>query len=55
VFDTLGRDVATLVDEDMGPGSHTVQFDASRLSSGVYFYRLITPGFLQTRSMLVMK
>ena len=40
VFDVLGREVATLVGEELAPGAHTVTFDASHLGSGVYFYRL---------------
>jgi hypothetical protein len=40
VFDVLGREVATLVNEVKQPGAYTVQFDGSGLASGVYFYRL---------------
>ena len=53
VYDVLGRQVADLVDRVMTAGPHQVQFDASRLSSGVYLYRLITRGFTLTRTMLV--
>ncbi len=42
VFDILGREVATLVDELQQPGAHSVRFDASKLASGVYFARLET-------------
>ncbi len=55
VFDVLGRDVATLVNEVKAPGSYSVQFDASNLLSGVYFYRLATPTFAQTKSMVLIK
>jgi photosystem II stability/assembly factor-like uncharacterized protein len=40
VYDALGREVATLVDQDLSPGSYAAPFNASALSSGVYFYRL---------------
>jgi hypothetical protein len=55
VFDMLGREVATLVDEELEPGDHTVRFDARRLASGVYLYRLAAGAFTQTRTMLLMK
>lgn len=55
VFDMLGRNVATLVDEFMPAGNHTVQFDASGLSSGVYLVRLNTAGVQQTRSVSLIK
>ncbi|MDZ7766259.1 MAG: T9SS type A sorting domain-containing protein [Melioribacteraceae bacterium] len=40
VYDILGREIKTLVNEVKSPGSYEVQFDASQLASGVYFYRL---------------
>ena len=55
VFDVLGREVATLVDEELNPGEHSVVFNAKGLVSGVYFYRLTTPTFSQTKSMAVIK
>jgi len=55
VFDVLGREVATLVDGEFIAGEHSVVFDAKRLASGVYFYRLITPAFSQTKPMEVIK
>ncbi|WP_340103787.1 T9SS type A sorting domain-containing protein [Rhodohalobacter sp. 8-1] len=55
VFDMLGRNVATLVDEFMTAGNHTVQFDASGLSSGVYLVRLNGAGVQQTRSVSLIK
>jgi hypothetical protein len=41
VYDMLGKEVTTLVDENMAPGKHTVSFDASNLASGVYIYRIV--------------
>jgi hypothetical protein len=55
VYDLLGREVAVLVNERKAPGEYDVQFDASNLSSGVYFYRLAAGSFSQTRSMLLVK
>jgi hypothetical protein len=55
VFDVLGQEVATLVNEELNAGEHTVVFDAKNLPSGVYFYRLTTPTFSQTKPMVVLK
>jgi sugar lactone lactonase YvrE len=55
VYDVLGREVATLVNERQAAGSYTASFDASRFSSGVYFYRLEAGSFVQTKKMLLVK
>jgi len=55
VFDMLGRNVATLVDEFRPAGNHTVRFDGSGLSSGVYMIRMVAPGLQQTRSVTLIK
>jgi hypothetical protein len=55
VFDVLGREVATLVDGELNPGEHSVVFNAKGLASGVYFCRLSTPAFSQTKSMTVIQ
>ena len=55
VYDVLGREVATLIDTKMDAGRHTVSFDAARLSSGVYFYRLQTPERVITNKMMLIK
>jgi len=55
IYDVLGREVATLVDGEMEAGEHSVVFDASNLPSGMYFFRLTTPTFSQTKSMQVLK
>jgi hypothetical protein len=55
VFDVLGRQVATLVNQPMKAGSHTVNFDAQRLASGVYIYRLEAGSFSMTRNMMLIK
>lgn len=55
VYDMLGRDVATLLNEVKEPGEYTVSWDATNMPSGVYFYRLEAGSFLQTRKMLMIK
>ena len=55
VYDIHGREVATVVEGVREPGSHEVQWDASGVASGVYFYRLIAGDFMQTRKMLLMR
>jgi hypothetical protein len=55
VYDVLGRVVETLVDERKSAGRHKVDFDARRLASGVYFYRLSALGITMSRRMVVVK
>ena len=55
VFDLLGRQVATLMDEPKVAGTYTVFFDASQLASGTYLYQLRSERFLNVKKMLVMK
>lgn len=55
VFDVLGRRVATLVDQQHGPGTHTVTFDAARLPSGLYLYRLEAGSTVKTKKMMLIK
>ncbi len=55
VFDMLGREAVILVNDVKEPGEHTVTFDASRLASGVYLYRLETRGLGETRKLILMK
>ncbi|MFQ5869296.1 MAG: T9SS type A sorting domain-containing protein [Candidatus Zixiibacteriota bacterium] len=47
--------MATLVDEKQAAGQKSVDWDASELSSGVYFYKLITADFTETRRMILVK
>lgn len=55
VYDQLGREVATLVNEVKAPGTYTARFDASHLSSGVYLYSLRTGNTVSSRRMLLLK
>ncbi|MBI5471547.1 MAG: T9SS type A sorting domain-containing protein [Ignavibacteriae bacterium] len=55
VFDVLGREVATLVNEVKQPGEYTQPFDPAGLPSGVYFYRLTAGSFTETRRMLLLR
>jgi len=54
IYDLLGRKVKTLVDERKQPGTHSITFDASDLSSGVYFYRLQAGEVTETRKMVLL-
>jgi hypothetical protein len=55
IYDMLGREVATLFDGMQKPGEHTVSFEGSGLSSGVYFYCLKAGNFVTQKSMLLLK
>ncbi|MBL7127711.1 MAG: T9SS type A sorting domain-containing protein [Ignavibacteria bacterium] len=55
VFDALGREVATLVNEKLQTGTYEVDWDGSNYSSGVYFYKLMTGDYVETKKMLLVK
>ncbi len=55
VFDVMGRQVATLVNNTVPVGTHMVTFDAQNLSSGIYIYRMTSGASIQTKRMLLMK
>lgn len=55
VFDVLGKEVSTLVNEEQIAGSYEVEFDAGSLSGGIYFYRLSVNDFNETKTMVVLK
>jgi predicted GH43/DUF377 family glycosyl hydrolase len=55
VFDVLGREVATLVSKEQPVGNYEVEFDASTLTSGIYFYRIQARDFVETKKMVLMK
>jgi len=55
VYDIQGREVQTLVNERLSAGTYEVRFDGSMLTSGVYFYRMVTHGFTEAKRMLLIK
>ena len=55
VFDMLGREIETLVNEKQSAGTYEVTWDATKYPSSVYFYRLTTDGFSETKKMLMIK
>lgn len=55
LFDIIGREVATLVSDPYRAGTYTVTFDASELASGVYFYRITSGNFTDTKKMVFIK
>jgi hypothetical protein len=55
VYDVLGTEVATLVNEEKFAGSYEVQFNASEFPSGIYFYTLKAGDFIQTKKMILIK
>jgi len=55
VYDVLGNEITTLVNEEKPAGSYEVEFNASSLASGLYFYTLQTGNFIQTKKMVLMR
>ena len=55
VYDVLGNEVATLVNEKRPAGSYNINFNASQLSSGIYFYKLQAGSFVETKKMILIK
>jgi hypothetical protein len=55
VYDILANEVAVLVNEQKEPGSYEVEFDAANLSSGIYFYRLKSGSFIETKKMILLR
>lgn len=55
VYDMLGREISTLVNELKQPGKYEVKFNSSKLSSGIYFYRLVVDNFSETKCMILLK
>ena len=55
VYNILGNEVAALLNEEKPAGNYEINFDASHLSSGVYFYTLRAGDFNQTRKMILLK
>lgn len=55
VYDALGREISTLIDEYMEAGNYLVSFDASELASGIYFYRLLSDTYSDTKKMVLLR
>jgi len=55
VFDVTGKEVSTLISQSMKAGNYVVDFDASSLTSGVYFYKLTSGSYINTKRMILVK
>ncbi len=55
VYDAIGNEVQTLVNEKQNAGSYSVNFNAASLPSGIYFYKLVTDKFSETKKMILIK
>jgi len=55
VYDVLGNEVATLINEEKSPGTYEVEFTAKGLPSGIYFYQLKAGRFIQTKKLVLLK
>jgi hypothetical protein len=55
IFDLNGREVATLIDQEMNAGFHAMEWNAATMASGIYFYQLTTENFAQVKKMTLMK
>ena len=55
IFDVLGREVTTLIHKEMNASNHTVEFDASQLTSGIYLYKIQVNDFVSVKKMMLMK
>lgn len=55
IYDVLGREVITLINEELNAGSHQINFNAYNYSSGVYFYQLKTENYIETKKMILLK
>ncbi len=55
IYDALGREISTIVNEQLNPGTYEVSWDASNFPSGVYFYRLQTESFSESKKMILVK
>lgn len=55
VFNAIGKEVATLIDGQIEPGNHSIVFDATDLSSGVYYYTISAENLIQTKKMILLR
>ena len=55
VYDTLGREIATLVNQKQSPENYEVEFNARDLTSGIYFYRITSGSYSEVKKMILVK
>jgi hypothetical protein len=55
IYDILGREVVSLVNEPLNPGTYEVEFDGSNYPSGVYYYKLAAGAYTKTKKMILIK
>jgi hypothetical protein len=55
IYDALGREIKSLVNEELNPGTYEVNWEASDYPSGIYFYKLFTTDFSETKKMVLLK
>ena len=55
IYNLLGEKILTLINEDKQPGNYEVLFDGSNLSSGVYFYKIVSSNFIETKKLILMR
>jgi len=55
IFDLLGREVATIVSEQLSAGNHAIKWNAVNMSSGIYFYRLQAGSFTETKKLVLLR
>jgi hypothetical protein len=55
VFDILGNEIETLINEEKQVGSHKIEFVGNNLSSGIYFYKLQAGNFTSTKKLIILK
>jgi hypothetical protein len=55
IFDILGKEITTLVNEQLSPGTYEVTFDGSNLPSGIYFYQLRCGEYMETKKLVFLK
>lgn len=55
IYDTLGREVASLLDEELSPGVYKIMWDSSNMASGIYFYTLRTKDWIKTKKMMLIR
>ena len=55
IYDLLGREVTSLVNQQLKPGTYEVEWDATKYSSGVYIYKLTSGNFTESKKMVLVK